>query len=222
LLKPTWTPFLREEHKAARLDYCETHLKNKTTFRNVIFTDECRFYMNRNTKKVFVLKGQPVPKKKKFNPDYSVMVWGAICFEGTLHLQVVEGRMNHEDYIEILERCFNDALPSLNPRKRWHFQQDGAGPHRPAKVRAFIEENGLIFFEHPSNSPDLNPIELIWGYMKDKIESLEIRNQGDLEDAIFKTWQEIPDELVRRCINHVKQHLTRVVEAKGDLPPRTA
>jgi transposase len=116
---PTWTPFLTTQHKIDRLNYCKTHLEQKSTFRDVIFTDESRFYMNRNTKKVFVVTGQQGVHKQKFNPDYSIMVWGAICYEGTLHLQIVEGRMNHEDYIDILERCFNDALPSLKPRKKW-------------------------------------------------------------------------------------------------------
>jgi hypothetical protein len=177
--------------------------------------------MNRNTKKVFVVKGQPVPQKQKFNPDYSVMVWGAICYEGTLHLQLVEGRMNHVDYLEILERCFTDALPSLNSKIGWNFQQDGACPHRPPKVREFISENGLTLMKHPSNSPDLNPIELIWAYMKEEIEGVEIKNQQDLEDAIFETWREIPDKLVRSCIDHQRQYLPRVIEVEGALPSRT-
>jgi len=219
-LKPTWTPFLTTQHKIDRLAYCKTHFENHATFHNFIFTDESRFYMNRNTKKVFVVTGQQVPQKQKFNPDYSVMVWGAICYEGTLHLDLVEGRMNHEHYIEILERCFNDALPSLNPRTKWRFQQDGAGPHRPPKVRDFISENGLAIMKHPSNSPDLNPIELIWAYMKEQIEGLEIKNKQDLEDAIFETWAKIPDQVVKNCIDHLRQYLPRVIEVGGALPSR--
>jgi len=64
--------------------------------------------MNENMKKVFVITGQQLPQKQKFNLNYSVMVGGAICYARTLHLQLVEGRMNHKDYLEIFERCFND------------------------------------------------------------------------------------------------------------------
>jgi len=143
---------------------------------------------------------------------------GRFCYAPTLHLQLIEGSMNHEDYLEILERCFKDALPSLNPKRKWKFQQDGAGPHRLPKVREFILKNGLPIMKHPSNSPDLNPIELIWAYMKKKIEGLEIKNQQDLEDAIFEIWEKIPDEVVRSCIDHLRQYLSRVIEVNGALP----
>jgi len=56
----------------------------------------------------------------------------------------------------------------------------------PPKVRAFIEENSLIFFGHLFTSPDLNLIELIWGRMKDKIEGLDIKSQSDSEILFSK------------------------------------
>jgi transposase len=73
---------------------------------------------------------------------------------------------------------------------------------------------------HPANSPDLNPIELIWAYMKARIEGLEIKSQQDLEDAIFETWEKIPDRVVQNCINHLREYLPRVIEVDGALPSR--
>jgi len=49
---------------------------------------------------------------------------------------------------------------------------------------------------------------------------MDIKSQLDLEDAIFKQWQEIPDEVVQSCIEHLKHHLIRVIEADGDPPSR--
>ncbi len=56
--------------------------------------------------------------------------------------------------------------------------------------------------------------------MKGQVEGMDIKSQLDLEDAIFKQWQEIPDEVVQSCIEHLKHHLIRVIEADGDPPSR--
>ncbi len=56
----------------------------------------------------------------------------------------------------------------------------------PEKLREFIAENRLTSKKHLSNSRDLDPIELIWAYMKCQIEGMDIKSQLDLEDAIFK------------------------------------
>jgi len=73
-LTPTWTPLLTEDQKNQRLNFCITHQMLDYTFRNVVFSDETRFYLNRNTKRVFVLKDAERPQKLKYNPDYSIMI----------------------------------------------------------------------------------------------------------------------------------------------------
>jgi len=40
--------------------------------------------MKLNTNKLFVLKKQPLPQKKKIYPDYSVMVWKSDILRGHL------------------------------------------------------------------------------------------------------------------------------------------
>ena len=85
----------------------------------------------------------------------------------------------------------------MNQKVRWRFQQDGAPPHRPLKVKEYIRDNGLSILDHPANSPDPNPIELIWAYMKGRVEKLKPQSQQGLEDAIFDTWEEISKEVVQ-------------------------
>ena len=42
-------------------------------------------------------------QKKKFNGGIQVMVWGMISNKGPVAFCIVEGRLNSEKYIEILE-----------------------------------------------------------------------------------------------------------------------
>ena len=45
----------------------------------------------------------------KQNPNHSVMIWGAISRKGKIGLKFIEGILNKEKYIELL----NEFLPSI-------------------------------------------------------------------------------------------------------------
>ena len=95
------------------------------------------------------------------------MVWGAISRKGKFSLYWHEGPVNAETYKE----CLEDFVVEANARykkKKWRFQQDWAGAHRPNNIRTFILENAYAIMNHPSVSPDLNPIEKVWSWMKRK------------------------------------------------------
>jgi hypothetical protein len=47
-----------------------------------------------HNKKVFVTYGKEIPIINKPNPNFSVMVWGAISRKGTMALKFVEGKLN--------------------------------------------------------------------------------------------------------------------------------
>ncbi len=86
---------------------------------------------------------------------------------GSLH--VLEGAMNAERYIKVLEQ---HMLPS-----RWHlfqgrpcvFQQDNAKPHTAAIITAWLHSRRVRVLNWPAFSPDLSPIENIWCIIKLKI-----------------------------------------------------
>ncbi|KAL4509433.1 hypothetical protein ABPG72_018364 [Tetrahymena utriculariae] len=200
---PSWSPISTLDHINQRLSFCKYHQNHITSFKHVIFTDECRFYVNRNTKKVFTLKDDQPPSKLKLNPDFSICVWGAISYQGALYIEVIEGKLNHEMYIEIQGRFFQQQDSNYGEFRTWHFQQDGAPLHKPQRVKDFILENGLIIHVHPRNSPDLNPIELIWGQMKQTIEK-KILNQQELEDSIFQTWENLQLQSITNSIDTLK------------------
>ena len=46
------------------------------------------------------------------------------------------------------------------------FMQDNPSIHTPKLAREWLKENGWVVAKHPGYSPDLNPIEYVWAYMK--------------------------------------------------------
>jgi len=73
-----------------------------------------------------------------------------------------------------------------------------------------------ILIEEPSNSPDLNPIEMIWAILKKRIEKRFPQNLAELETAIRKEWENITQENIDNCINHVQKRIEEVYEKKGE------
>ena len=104
------------------MDYCKYHKNDE--FTNVIFSDECYFELNRNSKKIFVLKDHEAPNKLWFNPNIKVGVWGAISKKGKIALVFCEKTITKEYYIEILKDHLLENANKLYGKNKWRFQQD--------------------------------------------------------------------------------------------------
>jgi transposase len=53
----------------------------------------------------------------------------------------------------------------------YYFIHDNATPHVKGKLTDFIKDNYMSdnILKHPSKSPDINPIEKVWGLLKDRV-----------------------------------------------------
>jgi hypothetical protein len=70
----------------------------------------------------------------------------------------------------------------------WVFPQDNDPPHKLASthVKVWNSKHGAsvrILEQWPPNSPDLNPIENVWGWMEAKINQLGCKSWADFKAA---------------------------------------
>lgn len=68
----------------------------------------------------------------------------------------------------------------------------------------------------PPESPDLNPIELIWGSMKYHLRKhVKPRNKEQLVAGIGEFWQTVTPEMCNRYIDHLYKVVPAVVLDDG-------
>ncbi len=66
------------------------------------------------------------------------------------------------------------------------FQQDLAPAHTAKGTKSWFNDHGVTVLDWPANSPDLNPIENLWGIVKRKMRDTRPNNTDELKAAIKK------------------------------------
>ncbi len=138
-----------------------------------------------------------------------LMVWGCISAYG---LHVLEGTMNVERYIKVLEQ---HMLPS-----RWRvFQQNNAKPHSAAITTAWLRSRRVWVLNCPACSPGLSPIENIWHIIKQKIRQKRPWTLQQLEIYIRQEWDQITKSKLQKFVNLMPRRFQTVLKRRGDAAP---
>ena len=155
---------VRDANKIKRLEFCRKIIEMNDDFGNVIFTDESSIEIERATTIRFHKQGEmykPVPKPKH---PLKVHVWGGISKHRPTELVIFEGIMDAVLYCQILETSLLPFIRNTLPAHR--FQQDNDLKHTSRYVKQFYTDNNINWWETSPESPDLNPIELLWHELK--------------------------------------------------------
>ena len=164
--RPKYSHLVREVNMEKRLSWCQDKIASNETFQNVIFTDECTVQLDRHGRLCFRKIGEPRKLKPKPKHPVKVHLWGGISKHGATPLVIFTGIMNAEKYCEILDNGLIPFIESKFPNGDYRFQQDNDPKHVSRLAQSFFDEKGINWWKTPPESPDLNPIENVWGHLK--------------------------------------------------------
>jgi transposase len=217
--------YLTQRHKIARRNWCRSHYH--TDFSAWLFSDESSFELADCSaqRRAFVHRRS----NEKFAPccvlpvstnnRQKLMIWGCIASNGDKTLCFIDGNITATHYTSMLEANlvpFLEHLP-LSIYRRHVFQQDNASPHSAAHTRQFLQVAGINTVPWPALSPDLNPIENIWGLMKGYIRKHgNVTNLHTLRQSITKAWDHVvTPEMCRRLYSSMPTRIHKVLAHRG-------
>ncbi len=109
--------------------------------------------------------------------------------------------------------CF--AVCDLKLKRTWVMQQDNDLKHTSKSTSEWLKKNKIKVLEWPSQSPDLNLIEMLWHDLKQSIHAQKPSNVAELKQFCKEEWAKIPPQRCERLIVSYHKRLIAVVAAKG-------
>lgn len=211
-------PLLTETHKLQRLQFALNHQHWTTaTFARVIFTDEAPMFIGSSGGRVWVRlrrgehdipEAQVIPRQRRGS---HILVWGAIQRSGVGPLIRIEGTVNAERYLQILQ----EVIPQMRLNQNSLYMHDNAPSHRAAVVQDYFLTHNIHLLPWPSNSPDLNPIENVWGFITQNIDRTGIKTSEQLWARVQQCWNGITAQQCQHLIDSMPGRLQEVIHRDG-------
>jgi transposase len=144
------------------------------------------------------------------------MVWAGFGAFGQLELQWGSKHMNSIEYQTILHASL---LPYLaqHKQKKLVFQQDNAPIHRSASTKNWFTAKKINVMEWPVLSPDLNPMENVWGHMVRRMyaNNKQYTSIAELKTSILATWNGLGQDLLNNHIRSMKKRIIELIKRDG-------
>jgi len=218
-------PPLSARHKDSRLKWARDHMK--TNMQMVLFTDETRATLDGpdGWGKGWVANGQERHTRlRRQQGGGGVMIWAGIIGDELVGpVRVPDGvKITSQAYCKLLESVLLPWLDDVPLAKlnRLIFQHDNAPSHSAKATQAFLSSIGFKgnrLMVWPACSPDLNPIENLWGLLKQTIykDGTQYTSKEDLWNAIRTSASTIPRSEIKKLTESVDKRIELVLQKKG-------
>jgi transposase len=165
--------------------------------KRLIFIDETWGKTNMTRLRGRAPRGQRLIDKTPHGHWQTTTLIAALGFEGIRCSTVVDGAVNGDVFEAFVEQVL---IPQLKPGDI--VVMDNLSSHKRARVRELIETRQAALAYLPPYSPDLNPIELVFSKIKQRLRTLKTRTK----DALWQSMQAVLDTVTpsdaTNCFRH--------------------
>ncbi|KAB5587559.1 hypothetical protein CTheo_9002 [Ceratobasidium theobromae] len=219
-------PFLNQRHKKARRTWSHLWLFwLQSCWDDIVFSDEVRIELFGADSGQYYWR---FPKQSPYDPRFTkktishggggIFVWGCITHEGVGRLYHIDGTLTAVKYIEILRDGFFGTLADyrITPFDII-FQHDRDPKHTALLTQRWLQSRHINVLPWPAKSPDLNIIEHVWWYLKQRVCTHEppASNKEELWCIVQKEWRKISPEYIANLYDSMPHRVLAVYDAKG-------
>ena len=124
-------------------------------------------------------------------------------------------RIKTRDYLRLMRRFQRDAKAHFGWdedgwQRQWTFQQNGAPSHGSKETQRWLLghfPDVITKQQWPAASPDLNPIELIWGILKTRVNPEAHPDVESLKQALKREWEALSFEDIKERKKSAKERV---------------
>ena len=231
-------PLLSQKTKERRLAFCQQQHDPDS----LVAVDSTYLTLSAQwrRRKMWVMKGTK-PLLSKPNKSQQLHVYAGISKHGVTHLIRVTGTSGHpKKYYrydskakadvqmtgvgaeEFQYMLLNELEPEVSQvfaaagRAGYTYLLDNAPAHTAKSSKAFIKEKDIsVLQDWPANSPDLNPIENAWAWLKQK---LYLKQHNDLDHMwreAQRIWNSMPLEMCKNLMDSIASRKAICIEREG-------
>jgi len=215
-------PLVNDKQRKRRLQWARSRQQwDINKWSHVVFSDESMFRTHNHCHSQRIRRFQnerfsPICTKKIIQHGAQVHVWGCFSRFGVGILKRIQGKLNSEAYqTKILNDMNLVGHCIVFPLRTFIMQHDNAPCHRSASTVSYLTEQHIEVLDWPANSPDANPIENLWHFIKMKLNDLGPMNSDKMWKEIQNIWYNIPSALCRRLVDSMPRRVSSIIKMKG-------
>lgn len=218
--KRNHAPVLTDRHKEARVQCATRYMNRNEVWLKTIFSDEKKFNLDGPDCLQFYWHDLRTEKqwfKTRQSGGGSIMIWAAFSRRGKSQMAILEGNQNSEMYVNTIRRYLLPFARDLY-EEDYIFQQDNAAIHSSRYTEAELRGLNIDIMDWPSKSPDLNPIENLWGILVREVyaNGKQYDDKTALKNAILAAWDNIQLSTLEKLVDSMNRRCCEVIRLNGN------
>ncbi|UYV69730.1 hypothetical protein LAZ67_7000504 [Cordylochernes scorpioides] len=181
---------LTPPNRRQRLECCRARSTWMTEWHRVVFSDESRFCLPSDSRRVRVWRRR-----------------------GERSKPAAIGTMTAQRYVDDVLRPV--TLPYLQGVPNAFYQQDNARPHTARISQQALQDVQMLPW--PPYSPDLSPIEHVWDIIGRRLHALpQPRSEDELWQMVEREWRAIPQDAIRTLIDSLPRRVAACIAVRAE------
>jgi transposase len=213
------SPRLTQQQKEKRVEFAKQFRRKSWEFG--VFWDEKEFELfgplNRKNDVIWSERGKQYIHGEVAHPS-KFKIAAAISSRGATRLVPYEGSITSNKYQSMLKEALPDII-KMYPNGDWFLVQDSATCHTSQASQEFLDQNvpdRIRPIAWPANSPDINPIENVFGYQQDKVNQKSPKTLLALKKVVQDEWGNLSPKECAKFISAVPKKLKKIIENQGE------